>query len=39
MGSKNGTYINGNKLTPNQEVLIQNGDKLKISLIEFEFKG
>ena len=39
MGSKNGTYINGNKLTPNQEVMIQNGDKLEISHIEFEFRG
>ena len=39
MNSKNGTYINGNKLTPNQEVMIQNGDKLKISLIEFEFRN
>ena len=39
MGSKNGTYINGNKLTPNYETMIQNGDKLRISTIEFEFKG
>ena len=39
MGSKNGTYINGSKLVPNQEMPIHNGDKLKISMIEFEFKG
>ncbi len=39
MNSKNGTFLNGNRLTPNQEYIIQNGDRLKISLIEFEFKG
>lgn len=39
MGSKNGTYLNGSKLIPNQEMPIQNGDRLKVSLIEFEFKG
>jgi len=39
MGSKNGTYINGNKIDPNAEVLIQNGDKIKFSVVEYEFRN
>ncbi len=39
MGSKNGTYLNGSRLTPNQESVIRNGDRLKISQLEFEFRN
>lgn len=39
MGSKNGTFINGNRLTPNQEFPIRNGDRLDISLKKYEFRG
>lgn len=39
LGSTNCTYVNGNKLTPNQEVALSNGDKIKISDEEFQFMG
>ena len=39
LGSTNGTYVNGSKLTPNQETKLNNGDKIKISDEEFEFQG
>lgn len=39
LGSTNCTYVNGNKLTPNQEVALNNGDKIKISDEEFKFMG
>ena len=39
MNSKNGTFINGSKLNPNEEVLIQNGDRLKIAVVEYEFRN
>ncbi|MED9970707.1 MAG: trypsin-like peptidase domain-containing protein [Ruminococcus sp.] len=39
LGSTNCTYINGTKLTPNQEVVLSPGDKIKISDEEFEFIG
>ncbi len=39
MGSKNGTFINNQRLTPNQETPINSGDRLRISDEEFEFKG
>ena len=39
MGSKNGTYLNGARLTPNEENVIRNGDRLKISQLEFEFRS
>ncbi len=39
LGSTNCTYVNGTKLTPNQEVILSAGDKIKISDEEFEFIG
>lgn len=39
LGSTNCTFVNGSKLTPNQEVILSKGDKIKLSDEEFEFKG
>lgn len=39
LGSTNCTYVNGVKLSPNQEVILSKGDKIKISDEEFEFIG
>lgn len=39
LGSTNCTYVNGTKLSPNQEIALSNGDKIKISDEEFEFIG
>ncbi len=39
LGSTNCTYVNGNKLTPNQEVVLSAGDTIKISDEEFSFMG
>ncbi len=39
LGSTNCTYVNGLKLSPNQEVILSKGDKIKISDEEFEFIG
>lgn len=39
LGSTNCTYVNGVKLSPNQEVILSKGDKIKISDEEFEFMG
>lgn len=39
LGSTNCTYVNGSKLSPNQEVVLTKGDKIKISDEEFEFLG
>lgn len=39
LGSTNFTYVNGSKLSPNQEVILSKGDKIKISDEEFEFLG
>lgn len=39
LGSTNCTFVNGNKLSPNQEVILSGGDKIKISDEEFEFVG
>lgn len=38
MNSTNFTYVNGSKLAPNQEKALTNGDKIKISDEEFEFR-
>ena len=38
MKSTNYTYVNGNKLAANQEVKLRNGDKIKLSDEEFEFR-
>lgn len=39
LGSTNCTFVNGSKLSPNQEVILSKGDKVKISDEEFEFLG
>lgn len=39
LGSTNCTYVNGNRLTPNQEVVLSPGDTIKISDEEFSFIG
>lgn len=39
LGSTNYTYVNGSKLSPNQEIILSKGDKIKISDEEFEFLG
>lgn len=39
LGSTNCTFVNGTKLSPNQEVLLSKGDKIKISDEIFEFVG
>lgn len=39
MGSTNCTYVNGSKLSPNQEVILSKGDRIKVSDEEFEFLG
>ena len=39
LGSTNCTFVNGVKLSPNQEVILSKGDKIKISDEEFEFIG
>ena len=39
LNSANSTYVNGNKLSPNQEVELRKGDKIIISDEEFEFLG
>ena len=39
LGSTNCTYINGTKLSPNQEIALIPGDKIKFSNEEFEYLG
>lgn len=39
MNSTNFTFINGNKLTPNKEIALFNGDKIMVSDEEFEFRS
>lgn len=34
-GSTNGTFVNGTRLTPGQEVILHIGDKLTIATLEF----
>jgi len=38
MNAANGTYVNGVKVLPNQEVALKAGDKIKLSDEEFEFR-
>lgn len=35
----NFTFVNGNKVNPGQKVKLNNGDKIKLSDEEFEFKA
>lgn len=37
--STNYTFVNGNKITPNQEVKLNAGDRIKLANEEFEFRG
>lgn len=39
MGAANGTFVNGVKATPNQEITLKNGDKITLADEEFEFKA
>lgn len=39
MNAANGTFVNGVKVMPNQEVALKNGDKIKLSDEEFEFRA
>lgn len=36
--STNYTFVNGNKLNPNQEIMLNSGDKIKLADEEFEFR-
>lgn len=36
LGSTNCTYVNGTKLSPNQEVALKKGDKITVSDVDFE---
>lgn len=36
--STNYTFVNGNKITPNQEVKLNSGDKIRLADEEFEFR-
>lgn len=36
--STNFTFVNGNKIQPGQEILLKDGDKIKLADEEFEFK-
>ena len=38
IGSRNGTYVNGNRITPRKRVILINGDKLKLAGCELEVK-
>ena len=39
LGSTNCTFVNGTKLSPNQEIELKAGDKIKLSDEEFEYLG
>lgn len=39
MNAANGTYVNGVKVMPRQEVALKSGDKITLSDEEFEFRG
>ena len=36
--STNYTYVNGNKVAADQDIKLRNGDKIKLSDEEFEFR-
>lgn len=38
LNSTNGTFLNGQKLSPNQEMILKSGDRIKLSDEEFQFK-
>lgn len=37
LGSTNGTFVNGNRLQPNQAMAVKEGDKIRFGQIELEF--
>ena len=39
MNAANGTYVNGVKAMPRQEIALKNGDKITLSDEEFEYRG
>ena len=39
LGSTNCTFVNGSKISPNQEVVLSKGDEISISDEKFEFIG
>ena len=39
MGAANGTFVNGVKAMPRQEIALKNGDKVTLADEEFEFRG
>ena len=38
LGSENGTYLNGKKLTPNVSEVVEEGDEIKLGDEEFVFE-
>ena len=39
MRSTNGTFVNGSRVSPNQEVALKSGDVIRLSDEEFEFRA
>ena len=39
MNAANGTFVNGVKAMPNQEIALKNGDKITLADEDFEFRG
>jgi len=39
MNAANGTFVNGVKVLPNQEIALKTGDKIKLADEEFEFRA
>ena len=39
MNAANGTFVNGVKAMPNQEIALKTGDKIKLADEEFEFRA
>jgi len=37
LGSTNGTYLNGERISPNQKMVVKKGDKVRFGQIELEF--
>ena len=39
LNSANGTYVNGEKILPNKEIALKNGDKIEIGKNQYEFES
>ena len=37
LGSTNGTYHNGKRLSPNESIIISTGDEIRFGVMEFEY--